>query len=52
MSDGTPVTPRSRRRQTSRLGRELDDREGQRRVPVSSLAFAVQRWTLLIFRFG
>jgi len=52
MFGGIRVSPRSRRRQTSRLDCELDDRERQRRVPVSNSALAVQRWTLLIFRFG
>ena len=35
MSDGVPVTSQSRRRHASRLDRERDDRESQRRVPVS-----------------
>jgi hypothetical protein len=34
MPDGVPTTPQSRRRHTSRLGRELDDCESQHRVPV------------------
>ncbi|KAF9777699.1 hypothetical protein BJ322DRAFT_522135 [Thelephora terrestris] len=33
MSDSVPLTPRSRRRHALRLGRESDDREGQRRTP-------------------
>lgn len=39
MSNGVPLTPRSRRRQSSRLDRELDESERRRRAPVSDLTF-------------
>jgi len=41
MPDGVPATPRSRRRHASRLDREQDGRESQRRVPVSTSVFVV-----------
>ena len=43
MTDAVPSTPRSRRRQASRLERELENDERQRRVPVSTL-FLVRSW--------
>lgn len=36
MFNGVPLTPRSRRRHASRLGRESDNSERQRRTPVSN----------------
>jgi hypothetical protein len=42
MADAIPATPRSRRRRASRLERESDDRERQRRVPVSFLIVLAQ----------
>ena len=43
MTDAVPLTPRSRRRQASRLEREFENDERQRRVPVSTL-FLVRSW--------
>ena len=42
MTDAVPLTPRSRRRQASRLDREREDSERQRRLPVSTLPFFVR----------
>jgi hypothetical protein len=43
MFNGAPQTPRSHRRHTSRVERELDDGDRQRRIPVSKvLALSVQ----------
>ena len=41
MSNGAPLTPRSRRWRTSRLDRELDGSERQRRLPVSTFRYMV-----------